>query len=77
MSHDASLEGVREFTSETGVDYTVEVYWDTQDPNNKGWAFRIRYTGTGEGDTLESGPLDGDDPWAEVAKMFPEVNTTN
>lgn len=74
MQYDPSLEREREFTSSKGIDYTVEVYWDKQDPQNMGWAFRIRYTGTGEGDTLDSGPLDSDDPWAEVAGMFPEIN---
>lgn len=71
MQYDPALEEEREFTSEGGVDYVIEVYWDRQDPRNVGWAFRIRYVGTTE--TLDSGPLEGDDPWVEVARMFPEV----
>jgi len=45
----------------------VTVYWDTQDPNNQGWAYRA----TGEPGDIASGPIDGvaaDDIYGAIAE---------
>jgi hypothetical protein len=75
MDHDPSIEGEREFTGADGRGRKVEVYWDTQDPDSIGWAYRlIRRDADGDWGTVESGPIDSDDPWSEVTRMFPELN---
>ena len=40
----------------------VKVYWDSQDPNNEGWAYRL-YSRSEEGDEIEieSGEVDAAD----------------
>ncbi len=68
-TYDRATEGVRNFTRGS-EHYTAEVLWDKQDPHNVGWAYRISSRERG---TIDSGPLQGTDPWAEVREMFPEV----
>jgi len=42
----------------------AEIYWDTQDPQNEGWAWRARYAGgheeSGEWDFLLAADADAD-----------------
>jgi hypothetical protein len=69
QTYTSGIEGKRRFTKD-GEHYTVTVYWDDQDPNNVGWAYRIT---SDERGSLDSGELDTDDPWAEIEQMFPEA----
>jgi hypothetical protein len=54
-----------------GERYTVEV-WRHDDGVAEEWAYRVESDRRG---VLDSGPLDGDDPWAQVGRMFPELRT--
>jgi hypothetical protein len=50
-----------------GKSVTAEVYWDTGDPNNVGWAYRITWDGTGQ---EKSGACERPNPWQDVYEFL-------
>ena len=61
-----------------GIAYTAQVYWDEQDPNNVGWAYRVYESETREGE--ESGAIEDDDfvhsPWEYIERKWPGFTGT-
>jgi hypothetical protein len=45
----------------------IRVYWDAQDVENQGWAYRLI---DGQGD-IDSGPLEGN--WCDLAEAIEDV----
>jgi hypothetical protein len=50
-----------------GNSVTAEVYWDDRDPANEGFAYRIRWDGSGR---EESGPCDTANPWTAIYEFL-------